>query len=377
MRKIINILVLFLVIFNTFKHIYCVDISSPSAIVISSQTGRILFNHNGYEKRKIASLTKMMTALILCENCDMNEKIEIDSRACYIGGSEAGIVPNTTVSAKDLLYGMLLPSGNDCALAIGYHIGNGSVENFAALMNKKAEELKLENTHFSNPHGLDADEHYSTAYSVAKITKEALKFSEIRKAIGTQTATVDFGNFTKTLNNTNRLLRTYPKTIGGKTGFTDEANRCLINVAKDNDLELISVVLGSENTDIRFNDSKNILEYCFENYKLRSLDNFLNIYINIPIYKGKVENLAINFKDSKQEVLTDEEYSKIYVRTKFPNEIVPPAYKGDYLGSYSLLIDEEKIYEKDFYLEEDIQKMNSSDYMLKIIKEMFSEEEKI
>ena len=292
-------------------------------------------------------------------------------------GSEAGIIPNTKVSARDLLYGMLLPSGNDCALAIGYHIGNGDISNFATLMNEKAKKLNLKDTNFVNPHGLDDDNHYSSAYSMAQITREALNYPEIRNAIGTQTKVVNFDAFTKELNNTNRLLRTYSKTIGGKTGYTDGANRCLINVAKDNDLELIAVVLGSENTDIRFNDSKDILEYCFENYKLRNLDNFLNIYVNIPVYKGNIDSLEINFKDAKQEVLTDDEYNKIYVKTDFPNILIPPMHKGDYLGNYSLLIDSEEIYRKDFYLEENIEKLTSTDYLNKIIKNMFNETEKI
>lgn len=378
MRKIIITLLLFLVIIpNSFINTLAIEIHSPSAVVISSQTGRILYNHNAFEKRKMASLTKMMTAIILCETCNMDELIEIDSKACYIGGSEAGIMPNTKVSARDLLYGMLLPSGNDCALAIGYHIGNGNISNFATLMNKKANELNLKDTNFVNPHGLDDDNHYSSAYSMAQITREALNYPEIRTAIGTQTKVVNFDAFTKELNNTNRLLRTYSKTIGGKTGYTDGANRCLINVAKDNDLELISVVLGSENTDIRFNDSKDILEYCFENYKLRNLDNFLNIYVNIPVYKGNIDSLEINFKDTKQEVLTDDEYNKIYVKTNFPNELIPPVHKGEYLGSYSLLIDSEEIYRKDFYLEENIEKLTSTDYLNKIIKNMFNETEKI
>ena len=379
MRKIIITLVLFFVIIESsfITNVKALEISSPSAIVISSLTGRVLFNKDGYEKRKMASLTKMMTAILLCESCDMNEKIDIDSRACNIGGSEAGIVPNTKVSAKDLLYGMLLPSGNDCALAIGYHVGNGELNNFTKLMNNKALELGLSDTHFDNPHGLDSDTHYSSAYSMAIITKIALTFPEIRKAIGTQYYTVDFGSFTKQLSNTNRLLRTYPKTIGGKTGYTDGANRCLINVAKDNDLELISVVLGSETTDFRFNDSKDILEYCFEKYRLRSLDNFLNIYINIPVYKGNIDNVIINFKDTKSEVLTDEEYSKIYVKTDFISEIIPPMYKGDYIGKYELLIGDEILYSKEFQLENDIYKMETLDYFNNILKDMFKEVEKI
>ncbi len=375
-KRLVTTILFLEIVLNFYKISFALEIASPSAVVISSLTGRILYNHNAFEQRKMASLTKMMTAIILCETCDMNEPIQINKDACYIGGSEAGIVPNTTVTAKNLLYGMLLPSGNDCALAIGYHIG-GTIENFASLMNKKAIQLGLNDTHFDNPHGLDSDTHYSSAYSMAIITKHAISFPQIREAISTPTTVVDFGSFTKQLNNTNRLLKTYPKTIGGKTGYTDGANRCLINVAKDNDLELISVVLGSENTDMRFNDSKDILEYCFENYKLRDLSNFLNIYINIPVNKGNIDNLLLSYKDEKKEALTDNEYDQIYVKTDFPQEINPPKAKGDYLGKYSLLIGNEEIYSKTFFYEEDIQKLNMIDYFTKIIKDMFKETQKI
>lgn len=372
-----NILkILFILIFISYSNIYAIDISSPSAIVICNETGRVLYNHNGYEKRKMASLTKMMTAILLCENCDMNEQIQIEPKACYIGGSEAGIKQNDIITAKNLLYGMLLPSGNDCALAIAYHIG-GNVENFASLMNKKAQDLNLNDTHFDNPHGLDSDTHFSSAYSLAMLTKYAISIPEIKECIGTRTQIVNFGSFNKTLNNTNRLLRTYPKTTGGKTGYTDGANRCLIATAKDNDLELISVVLGSETTDIRFNDSQNILEYCFNSYTLKDISSFLNIYINIPIIKGKDKNYTISFNDTKKEALTEEEYAKIYVKQDFISQIDPPMYKGSYLGKYSLLIGDEEIYSKEFYLEKDLLRKNAVNYFIDFIKNMFKETSKI
>lgn len=362
---------IFLILNILYPRNSAVEISSPSAVVICNESGRILYNKNAKEQRKMASLTKMMTAILLVENCEMNEQITIDKRACYIGGSEAGIKPNDTITAENLLYGMLLPSGNDCAMAIGYHIG-GSIENFAAMMNKKAKELGLEDTNFENPHGLDSENHYTSAYSMALISRYALSYKKIRDVAATKEATVNLGSFTKQLRNTNSLLRTYDKADGGKTGFTNGANRCLVASASENNLKLIAVVLGSETSSMRFNDAKAILEDTFSKYKLYDISNFLNIYINIPIVKGTNINYIDTFKDTKKIALTEDEYSKIYVSENFIDKIQAPMNAGTYIGTYTVSIEDEILYTKDFYLQHDILKKTPFDYFIYNIKNMFS-----
>ena len=362
---------IFLILNILYPRNLAVEISSPSAVVICNESGRILYNKNAKEQRKMASLTKMMTAILLVENCEMNEQITIDKRACYIGGSEAGIKPNDTITAENLLYGMLLPSGNDCAMAIGYHIG-GSIENFAAMMNKKAKEIGLEDTNFENPHGLDSENHYTSAYSMALISRYALSYKKIRDVVATKEATVNLGSFTKQLRNTNSLLRTYDKADGGKTGFTNGANRCLVASASENNLKLIAVVLGSETSSMRFNDAKAILEDTFSKYKLYDISNFLNIYINIPIVKGTNINYIDTFKDTKKIALTEDEYSKIYVSENFIDKIQAPMNAGTYIGTYTVSIEDEILYTKDFYLQHDILKKTPFDYFIYNIKNMFS-----
>lgn len=362
---------IFLILNILYPRNLAVEISSPSAVVICNESGRILYNKNAKEQRKMASLTKMMTAILLVENCEMNEQITIDKRACYIGGSEAGIKPNDTITAENLLYGMLLPSGNDCAMAIGYHIG-GSIENFAAMMNKKAKELGLEDTNFENPHGLDSENHYTSAYSMALISRYALSYKKIRDVAATKEATVNLGSFTKQLRNTNSLLRTYDKADGGKTGFTNGANRCLVASASENNLKLIAVVLGSETSSMRFNDAKAILEDTFSKYKLYDISNFLNIYINIPIVKGTNINYIDTFKDTKKIALTEDEYSKIYVSENFIDKIQAPMNAGTYIGTYTVSIEDEILYTKEFYLQHDILKKTPFDYFISNIKNMFS-----
>lgn len=367
-RKTIFILTILLSF--SFKKILAIEISSPSAVVICNESGRILYNKNAKEQRKMASLTKMMTAILLVENCELDEQIPIDKRACYIGGSEAGIKPNDIITAENLLYGMLLPSGNDCAMAIGYHIG-GTIENFASMMNKKAKELNITDTNFENPHGLDSDNHYSSAYSLALITRYAISYKKINEVIGTKEKTVNLGSFTKTLTNTNSLLRTYDKADGGKTGFTNGANRCLIATATQDDLRLIAVVLGSPTSAIRFNDTKAILEDTFSKYKLYDISNFLNVYINIPILKGNEKKYVATFTDNKKIALTEEEYSKIYVSENFIQKIKAPMDAGTYIGTYTVSIDDEILYTKDFYLPYNITKKSVFNYFLECFKTMF------
>lgn len=376
MNKKIKLIIANLFIFFSFSTTFAVEISSPAAVVICEETGRILYNKNANEQRKMASLTKLMTAILLVENCDMNETITVAKEACYIGGSTAGLKPNDQVSAKDLLTGMLLPSGNDCAMAIGYHVG-GNIENFAKLMNKKAQELGLKNTSFANPHGLDTDSHYTTAYEMALIAKHAKTYDIIKEIVSTPNTTVSFNGRPVNLRNTNALLRTYSKATGMKTGFTNGANRCLAASASDNNLNLISVVLGSDTSQIRFNDTQTILEDTFSKYKFYDISNFLNVYIDIPIIKGKDSRYIKSYSKEKHEALTEEEYAKIYVSQNFIQNIEAPMEKGTYLGTYKVSIDDEILYSEDFYLDKDILKKTPLDYFIDSISTMFNKLELI
>ena len=219
------------ILFFLFGKIYAeerINLKSDAVVVIDNETGRILYSKNKEMKHSIASLTKVMTAIMLTENSNMSDLIEIPKEVTRIGGSTAGVKAGEKMSAKDLLYAMLLPSGNDAAYSIGHFIGNGDIKNFAYLMTKRAHEIGAVNTSFANPHGLDNELHFSTALDVAKITRYALKNNDINEVVGTKTKTVNMGSFSKTFNNTNALLSSYEGCDGVKTGFTNDANRCLI-----------------------------------------------------------------------------------------------------------------------------------------------------
>lgn len=378
MKRIIKLAIIYMCInINIFNNIYSnttnvedVKISSPSAIVIDSLSGRVLYEKDGYSKRKIASLTKVITAIVTVENVNLDEIVTVKTGAGSIGGSTIGVKKGDEITVRALMYGMLMESGNDCAYALAEYVG-GSIENFGIMMTEKAKEIGAKESSFKNPHGLDVEGHYSTAYDMALITRYALNNKIINEIVGTNSITVLFGKTNRTFSNTNRLLRTYSLADGVKTGFTNGANRCLISSATKEDLRVIAVVLGSETTEIRFNDSKTLLEYTLENYKMRDISKNMNWYINIPVYKGKVGYYEKYITREMQVALTDEEYEKIYIKQTILPVINAPLYKGYNLGMIEMYVDNEKIYEENIYLDKNIYKKTMGDYVIDGIKNMF------
>lgn len=348
-----------------------VDIEAPAGVVIDMKSGRVLFDKNADEKRPMASLTKVMTSIMLVENCDMEEMIEVPSQAVWIGGSTVGLKKGDKVSAKSLLYGMLLPSGNDCAYTVGIHIG-GTIENFADMMTKKAREIGLVNTSFANPHGLDNENHYTTAKEMALIARYALNNKLINEVVKTTSITVNFGSFSKLLNNTNALLRTYSKADGVKTGFTNGANRCLVASATNGPDRYIGVILGAETTKIRFSNAQKILEASFQKYINTDISNFLNFYINIPVKKGNIDYYERKMSDTLSLPLSPEEYEKIYVKQDLIQEIVPPMEAGTKIGEIKVVLGDEVLYEKEYFLEESITKKTMKNYIVDGLKTMFN-----
>lgn len=347
-----------------------IDVNVPAAVVMDFESGRILYDKNGDEKRPMASLTKIMTSIMLVENCDLDEMIEVPAKATWIGGSTVGLKKGDMVSARSLLYGMLLPSGNDCAYTVAIHIG-GTIENFANMMTEKAIKIGAKDTSFANPHGLDNENHYTTAKSLAIITRYALNNKYINEVVNTKSATINFGSFSKLLTNTNALLKTYEKADGVKTGFTNGANRCLVASATDDNRRFIAVVLGADTTNIRFLAAKDLLEKSFERYKLMDISDYLKHYINIPVIKGNISNYERTFLDNLSIPLTSEEYEDIYVKQDVIEKIDAPMNAGTKLGNIKVMLEDEILYEKDIYLDENIKKKDMLDYIKEGIKNIF------
>ena len=218
---------------------------AKASIVIDAKSGRVLGGHNIHDHLPMASTTKIMTSLLALEREDLDEWFTVDSDAIRVEGSSMGIVEGDQVTLRALLYGMLLPSGNDAANATAVRI-SGNMDSFVAKMNQKAAELGLENTQFRNPSGLDAEGHFSTAYDMAQLCREAMNHEVFREICCLSKAQVEFGNppYHRWLENYNKLLTMYPSCIGVKTGFTEAAYRCLVSAAEQDGMTLICVTLN-------------------------------------------------------------------------------------------------------------------------------------
>lgn len=372
--KVIKIILIILVLFTICPFCYAEDINpiitSNAAIVMEMSTKRVLFGKNERKRVKIASTTKILTAIIAVENSKLTDVVIISKKVATTGGSTVGLKEGSKVTIEALLYGLLLKSGNDCAVAIAEYIG-GDISTFAYMMNEKAKAIGAKDTNCTNPHGLDMEDNYSTAYDIALITCYAKSNEIISKILGTQKIEVMFGNVAKFLANTNRLLFTYPYCDGGKTGFTNIANRCLVATAKKDELQIVAVVLGAQTTDIRFKEGKELLKYGIDNYKMTNISEYVHWYIDIPVYKGRIPSYIKKFGTDIILPLKSDELEKIYVSQNILPLITAPASIGTKLGNIQLYIKNELLYTKDIFLEQDIQKNTVLDYILKGIKGIF------
>ncbi|MBR6689399.1 MAG: D-alanyl-D-alanine carboxypeptidase [Clostridia bacterium] len=345
-------------------------ITSKAGIIMEQSTGRVLWEKNSREKVKIASTTKILTAIVAVENASLEDKVNISKKAALTGGSTVGVISNTEVSLRNLLYGLLLKSGNDCAVAIAEYVG-GSVEKFVELMNKKAYEIGAKDTYCTNPHGLDTENNYSTAYDIAKITCYAKGIDILSKIMSTESITLNFGKTSKFLANTNRLLFTYEYCDGGKTGYTALANRCLVATARKDNLGIVAVVLGADTTDIRFKEGKELLKYGIENYKMVDVKEKINWYIDIPIIKGDAEAYVEKINLKVMLPLKEGEEEEIYISENIVPVLTAPVEKGVLIGKIGLNIDSEILFEKDVYTKYSIRKKDIKDYLVLELKSIF------
>ncbi len=286
----------------------------PSCILIEANTGKILYEKNSNDVRFPASTTKIMTAILTVENCNLDDVATVSHNAVYsipYDYTHASLKEGEELTIEQLLYALMIPSANDAAIVLAEHI-SGSVEEFAKLMNKRAEELGCKNTHFVNPNGIHSKDHTSTSYDLALMGKFAMQNSIIRKIVSTTQFTLPVTNkYSKTdriFNNSNDLLNTYSRyyyegTTGVKTGYTGEAGNCIIASAKKNDFEVILVVLGGESTNTglsqRYLDCKTLFDYAFNNYSLKTL-NEKNAVLKQITVRGATEetqNLNVLIKD--------------------------------------------------------------------------------
>ena len=287
------------------------NLNARSCIVLDRLSKKTLYGKNETSRVKMASTTKIMTAIIIIETCNLNQTIEVSKKAAGTGGSRMGLKSGDKINIKDLLYGLMLCSGNDAAVALA-EAAAGSVQNFSDLMNSKAKELGLNNTNFESPHGLDSNNHYTTAYELALLSDYALKNTIFNNIVGTKNYTVTINGYPKNLNNTNELLGNLNGVYGIKTGFTNGANRCLVTACKRKDMDIICVVLGCDTKKFRTTDSIKLIEYTFKNFEYVDISKKIEEEFNkwklenlnyFNINKGTTNNLKLKYSNLENPIM--------------------------------------------------------------------------
>ncbi|MFR6022369.1 MAG: D-alanyl-D-alanine carboxypeptidase family protein [Clostridia bacterium] len=358
------------------------DVNSRACVVIDRKTNSVLFGKNENSKKKMASTTKIMTATIIIEKCNLTDTIEISKKAAGTGGSRLGLKTGDKITVLDLLYGLMLRSGNDAAVALAEYAG-GDINGFAELMNAKALELGLTNTHFETPHGLDSNEHYTTAYELALLSNYALNNPTFAKIVGTKNYTITINGSPKDLSNTNELLGNMEGVYGIKTGFTNGANRCLVTACKKNNMDIICVVLGADTKKFRTIDSIKLINYVFNNFVVYDLESFVNK--NFEDWKKDNLNTFIINKGLSQDVLLNIEnlyISKVPIRKDLINSFEmkvecqkyfkAPVKGNSSIGNIVISNSGKKIAKCNISIMNDIDKKNSSYYFIYLLKNISS-----
>ena len=355
--------------------------SSSHIIAIDRNSLRVLFEKNAYSQTPMASTTKILTAIITLEQCKMQDLVTISNKAASTTGSVLGITSNTQMTIKDLLYGLMLRSGNDCAVALAEHIG-GNTDNFSNIMNNKAKELGLINSNFVTPHGLDHPNHYTTAYELAILTNYALNNKEFLKIVSTKTSTVNCGNLTKTISNTNELLGNYEGVYGVKTGFTFGAGRCLVSACKKNDLDIIVVVLGADTKKTRTSDSIKVLNYVYSNYANYDIQNI--IYDNFKQFETYFKNnitiekttdiAALELSTPKNTFfpLSTNEVSNINLKIFTLTKLNAPLLANQKIGTLNVSVNDEILLSLDILLKNSLSKKTWKIYYFELLQNFFA-----
>lgn len=323
------------------------NISSPKAILIDGKTGQVLYSKNAHAKAFPASTTKIMTAILALKRGNLDDYIPISKRASYVDGSRIYLLEGEEVTLEQLLYGLLLESANDAAIAIAEYIG-GSVEEFAVMMNDKAKELGAQNTHFTNPNGLPDPNHTTTAYDMAMIAKYAMSIPKFREIVETVRYVMPETNMqdTRYFYNGNKLIKNtrykYEGANGIKTGYTQAAKQCFVGSARRDGRELITVILNENNASNLWENTTALLDYGFTNFE------------QIPLIQENeaVDRISVKGSTKKVKLVAEQGFhynvplgQKPHIEKNivFNKDIVPPVHEGERLGYIEYSIGDEVI----------------------------------
>lgn len=331
-----------LVFANTYS-----EISTParSMVVIEGNTNTVLYSHDMHTRLPMASTTKIATCILAIENCEnLDEKFLVSDNAVGIEGTSIYIKSGEHLSMRELLYGLMLASGNDCAVAIAEYFGGLDV--FVDMMNNFAVELELQNTHFDNPHGLDSSTHYTSAYDLAIITSYALKNPIFREIVSTERYVIPANDVyqARYLKHKNKLLFLDDKCIGVKTGFTDNAGRCLVHAHDENGMMIISVVL---NCQPMFEECDRLTKLAMSNYTMKEFIKPYNYVSSVDILDSKKSNIGIITVEGYYLPILKDEEGLYEVRYNLPDNLVAPIALNEVVGSVEVTYNGDIIYSGD------------------------------
>lgn len=351
--------------------------NAKSSILIEAETGKILFEKNAHEKLAPASMTKIMSMLIIVESIekgviDWDEMITVSENASSMGGSQILLETGEQMSVSDLFKGVAVASGNDAVVALAEAVA-GTEENFVKMMNEKVKALGLKDTNFKNPHGLDEANHYSSAYDMAFIARELVKHEKVLEFTSIYEDYLRKGTDREFwLTNTNKLTRFKPGVDGLKTGYTKEAGYCLTGTMKKNNMRLITTVMGEETSSIRNNEVSSLLDYGYALYKSVEIINKDTVVAKQEVEKGKDKYVEIVPKNSVQVVIgKSEQLGEITYEVKI-DKIKAPIKVGDVIGKLIVKSDDKTLKEVELTVNKEVDKANFIELYLRYLNDLIN-----
>lgn len=353
------------------------EITSPSAIVMEKSTGKILFEKDAHTRLPPASVTKVMTLLLVMEalrdgKLSLEDTISVSEHAAGMGGSQVFLSPGEVMSVNDLLKATVIASGNDSAVALAEAIA-GSEAGFVELMNARAKELGMNDTSFVNCTGLDAEGHLTSAHDIAVMSRELIRHDKIKEYSTTWMDSLRNGAFT--LANTNKLIRSYQGITGLKTGSTGNAKYCLSATAERDGMELIAAIMAAPSSKERFADAATLLNYGFANFSLCDATEKLSLS-DVPVVLGKSECVGVKLSDSAFVLTEKSKASSLVKNVEIAENVKAPVKEGQTLGKIEILSDGEIIRTVTLVASEDVPKLGFSDIWGKFAKVVFMKQTK-
>lgn len=357
-KKKLKISIIFLAVCILIFQIMCMDVTycddgyqvmapARGMVVLEGNTNKVLYEHNMHKSMAMASTTKIVTAIVAIENYpDLDKVVKVSDKAVGIEGTSIYLKHDEEISMRDLLYGLILASGNDCAVAIAEEVCG--VDEFVSKMNDFATSLGLCDTHFANPHGLDQDGHYTSAYDLAIITSYALNNDVFREIVSTK-----YHNIAKTnvygeryLKHKNKLLFNDENCVGVKTGFTDNAGRCLVNAHEENGMQIITVLF---NCQPMFEEAKRLTDMALNNFVYHVWVKPYNYVSTITIENGDKNEIGIATLNGFEDVILKSEESLYRVEYDIPDTVMAPIETNVPVGKVKVYKGDDIVFEDNLY----------------------------